>query len=183
MDVFEAIQKRRSIRAYQDKPVPREKIEKILEAGRLAPSARNSEPWHFIVVTDKEKRKALSGGMWAKFLSQAPLVIVACGDKKASPDWYAIDVALAVENMVLTAVNEGLGTCCVGSFDEKDVKAVVKVPENFEVLVMLAVGYPSGKLDLSSKLLNLVRTRKTLSEVASEEEYGKCLIPQKITEL
>ena len=154
-----------------------------MEAGRLAPSAKNIEPWHFIAVTDAEKRKALSGGKWAKFLSQAPLVIVACGDKKASPDWYAIDVALAVENMVLTAVSEGLGTCCVGSFNEKDVAAVVKIPENFEVLVMLAVGYPGDHLDLSSKVLNLTQTRKSLSEVASEEEYGKRLIPEKITEL
>jgi nitroreductase len=85
--------------------------------------------------------------------------------------------------MVLTAVSEGLGTCCVGSFEEKDVKAVIKVPENLEVLVMLAVGYPGDKVDLSSKILNLVRTRKSLSEVASEEEYGKRLIPKKITEL
>ena len=183
MDVFEAVQERMSIRAYQDTPVPREKLEKILEAGRLAPSAKNIEPWHFIAVTDAEKRKALSMGMFAKFLAQAPVVIVACGDKKASPDWYAIDVALAVENMVLTATSEGLGTCCVGSFNEKDVKAVLKVPENFEILVMLAVGYAREKLDLSSKLLNLIRTRKTLSEVASEEEYGKRLVPQKITEL
>ena len=183
MDVFEAIQERRSIRSYQDKPVEREKLEIILEAGRLAPSARNVEPWHFIAVTNAEKRKALSGGTWAKFLVQSPLVIVACGDKKASPDWYAIDVALAVENMVLTAVSLGLGTCCVGSFNEKDVKTTLKIPENFEVLVMLAVGYPGNHVDLSSKLLNIVRTRKTLSEVASEEEYGKRLVPQKITEL
>jgi nitroreductase len=183
MDVFEAVQERRSIRAYQDKPVPREKLEKILEAARLAPSAKNIEPWHFIAVTDAEKRKALSMGIFAKFLAQTPLVIVACGDKKASPDWYAIDVALAVENMVLTALSEGLGTCCVGSFSEKDVKAVVKVPENFEVLLLLAVGYTQEKVDLSSKLLQLMRTRKTLSEVASEEEFGKRLIPQKVTDL
>ena len=182
MDVFEAIQERRSIRAYQDKPVPRDKLEKILEAGRLAPSARNIEPWHFIAVTDDEKRKALSKGLYAKFLSQSPLVIVACGDKKASSDWYAIDVALALENMILTAVSEGLGTCCVGSFNEKDVKEVLKVPDNFEVLVMLAVGYAREKLDLSSKVLHLMRSRKTLSEVASEETFGKPLVPQKVEE-
>ena len=76
--------KRKSIRAYSDKPVEREKLEKILEAGRLAPSARNAEPWHFIAVTNPEKRKALSKGLYAKFVAQAPLVIVACGDKKAS---------------------------------------------------------------------------------------------------
>jgi nitroreductase len=183
MDVFEAIQERRSIRSYEDRPVSREIMEKILEAGRLAPSARNIEPWHFIAVTDADKRKALSGGTWAKFLAQAPLVIVACGDKKASPKWYAIDVALAVENMVVTAVSLGIGTCCVGSFNEKDIKAALKIPDSLEVLVMLSVGYPSGKLDLSSKLLNIVRTRKALSEVASEEEYGKRLVPKKISEL
>ncbi len=183
MDVFEAVQERHSIRNYQDKPVEREKLEKILEAGRLAPSAKNIEPWHFIAVTDPEKRKALSGGTWAKFLNQSPLVIVACGDKKASPDWYAIDVALAMENMVLVATSLGLGTCCVGSFNEKEVKTVLKIPENFEVLIMLAVGYPENNIDLSSKLLNIVRTRKSLSDVASEEEYGKLLVPKKITEL
>jgi nitroreductase len=183
MDVFEAIQERSSIRNYQDRPVPRGLMEKILEAGRLAPSAKNLEPWHFIAVTDAAKRKVLSRGMWAKFLTQSPLVIVACGDKKASPDWNAIDVALAVENMILTAVGEGLGSCCVGSFIEKDIKAALKIPDKFEVIVMLTIGYPSGKLDLSSKLLNIVRTRKTLSEVASEEEFGKRLVPQKIEEL
>jgi nitroreductase len=183
MDVFEATQERRSIRSYTDQPVEREKMEKIVEAGRLAPSAKNCEPWHFIAVTDSTKRKILSGGTWAKFLTQSPLVIVACGDKEASPEWYAIDVALAVENMVLTAVSLGLGTCCVGSFSEKDIKAALKIPEKFEVLVMLAVGYPSGKIDLSSKLLNIVRTRKSLSEVASEEEFGKRLVPKKIEEL
>jgi nitroreductase len=182
MDVFEAIQERRSIRAYQDTPVPREKIEKILEAARLAPSAKNLEPWHFIAVTDGEKRKILSKGRFAKFLSEAPLVIVACGDKEASPDWYAIDVALAVENMVLTAASEGLSTCCVGSFDEKEVKAAVEVPSNFEVLLLLAVGYSREKLDLSSKLLHLIRSRKSLSEVASEETFGKHLVPQKVEE-
>jgi nitroreductase len=183
MDVFEAVEQRRSIRSYQDTPVPREVLEKILEAARLAPSANNREPWHFIAVTNPEKRKELSKGMWAKFLTQTPLVIVACGDKKASPKWYAVDVALAVENMVLTATNEGLGTCVVGSFDEKDVKMLLKIPENFEALIMLAVGYPIEKVDLSSKLLNLVRTKKTFSEVASEEEYGKPLVPKKITNL
>jgi len=99
MDVLEAIQKRRSIRAYLDKMVSEDKIEKILEAARLAPSAGNIEPWHFIVVTDAEKRKALSKGIFARFISEAPVVIVACGDKKASADWYAVDTSLAVENI------------------------------------------------------------------------------------
>ncbi len=179
MDVFEAVQQRRSIRAYLDKPVPQDKLERILEAARLAPSAINREPWHFIAVTDAEKRKALSKGLYAKFLTQTPLVIVACGDKKASPDWYAIDTALAVENLILTATSEGLGTCCVGSFDEKQVAALLKVPDNFEVLLLIGVGYPKEKLDLSGKFMRLVRKRKILSEVASVEEFGQRLTPEK----
>lgn len=182
MDTFQAIQTRKSIRAYQDKPVPRDALERILEAGRLAPSARNIEPWHFIAVTDPEKRSALSKGMYAKFVAGAPLVVVVCGDKKASSDWYAVDASLAAENMVLAAVNEGLGTCVVGSFDEADVKAVLKVPDNFEVLVMITVGYPKEKLDLSSKLLKLVRERKVLSDVASEEEFAKPFVAKKVVE-
>ncbi|MCL5876661.1 MAG: nitroreductase family protein [Candidatus Bathyarchaeota archaeon] len=178
MDVFEVVEARKSIRSYQDTPIPREKIERILEAGRLAPSAVNREPWHFIAVTDKEKRKALSKGLYAKFVAHAPLVIVVCGNKKASADWYAIDAALALENMVLTAVGEGFGTCCVGSFNESDVKELLKVPDDYEALVMLTVGYPKEKLDLSNKLLRLVRTRKLLSEVASEEEFGKPFLPK-----
>ena len=182
MDVFEAIQERRSIRAYQDMPVPREKLEKILEAARLSPSARNIEPWHFIAVTDPEKKELLSKGRYAKFCAEAPLVIVALGDKEASPDWYAIDVALAVENMILTAVSEGLSTCCVGSFDEKEVKETVNAPSNFEVLLLLAVGYSREKLDLSGKLLHLGRARKKLSDVASKETFGKHIVSQKASE-
>jgi nitroreductase len=179
MDVFEAVQQRRSVRAYTDEPVPQEKLQKILEAGRLAPSARNTEPWHFIVVTDSEKRKILSKGKYAKFLSESPVVIVACGDKEASADWYAVDVALAVENMVLTAQSEGLGTCCVGSFDEKEVHETVKAPYNFEVLLLLAVGYAKDKPDVTRKLLHLTRPRKSISEVTSEEEFGNPLAATK----
>ena len=179
MDVYEAIKERSSVRAYTDQPVPREKLEKILEAGRLAPSARNTQPWHFIVVTDSEKRKILAKGMYAKFLTQSPVVIVGCGDKEASADWYAVDVSLAVENMILTAQAEGLGTCCVGSFDEKEVQQTIKAPDNYEVIVMLAVGYPKEKLDVARKLLHIARPRKKLSEIVSQEEFGKKYEAQK----
>ena len=173
MNVFEAIEKRRSIRSYEPTPVPDEKLEKILEAARLAPSASNVQPRHFIVVTDKERRDALAAGMFARFLKQAPVVIVACGDEKKSPKWYPIDVAIAVENMVLAATGEGLGTCWIGSFDETKVRDALRIPENLRVVVLLAVGYPSGKEGLGSKVLRLVRKRKSLDEIVSLEEYSK----------
>lgn len=146
---------------------------KILEAGRLAPSAGNVQPWYFIVVRDAEKRKILAKSPWARFLAEAPVVIVGCGDQKASPKWFMVDVAIAMQNMVLTATSEGLGTCWVGSFNEDEVKKLLKIPDRYKVVALLAVGYPRKKLDLTGKVLHLVRRRKNLSEIVSFEEFGK----------
>ena len=88
MEVFEAIRRRKSVRAYAPTPVPKEKLERILEAARLAPSAENRQPWYFIVVTDPDKRKRIAkSGIFARFLAKSSIVIVGCGDRKASPKW------------------------------------------------------------------------------------------------
>ena len=110
----------------------RDRIKLILEAGRLAPSAGNIQPWHFIVVRDVEKRKRLSKARWAKFLAEAPVVIVGCGDQRASPRWFHVGVAIAMQNMVLATTGEGLGTCWVGSFNE-EVRELLKIPEIIEL--------------------------------------------------
>lgn len=173
MEVFEAIQKRKSIRAYESTPIPEDKIKRILEAARLAPSAANIQPWHFIVVTDPEvRRKLAKGGRYAGFLAEAPVVIVGCGDRKASPKWYIVDTAIAMQNMVLTATAEGLGTCWVGSFNEEQVKKLLNIPDRFKVIALLAVGYPREKFDLTGKVLHLIKRRKKLSEIASLEKFG-----------
>lgn len=174
MDVIEAIQKRKSVRSYQDKPVSKESIDKLLEAGRLAPSAKNVQPWHFIVITDKKKREELSKGIFAKWLHNAPLVIAACGDTEASPKWHKVDTALALENMVLAAVGEGLGTCFVGSFDEGDTKKLLGIPENLHVVSLLALGYASEKEGVTSKLFRFAnRKRRSIEEIVSLNSYGK----------
>ncbi len=175
LDVFEAIQKRKSARSYEATPVSKETLGVVLEAGRLAPSAKNIQPWHFIVVTDKNRRKALSKGVYAKFLGEVPAVIVLCGDQEASPDWYVVDVALAGENMVLAATNEGLGTCWVGSFDEKDIQNQLGIPANMRVVALMAVGYAKEKESIARRILSLVQRRKTLTEITSWEMYGQTL--------
>ncbi|MEM1563611.1 MAG: nitroreductase family protein [Candidatus Bathyarchaeia archaeon] len=175
MDVFEAVQARRSVRAYQPTPVPKEKLLRVLEAGRLAPSASNIQPWHFIVVTDAETRGKLAQAPFAKFLKEAPVVIVGCGDQKASPKWFMVDVAIAMQNMVLTATSLGLGTCWVGSFEENNVRQLLKIPENYRVVAFLALGYPRGKFDLTGKVLHLIRHRKPLEKIVSFEEFGRKL--------
>jgi len=173
MDVLEAIKTRKSVRAYDSRPIPNEILLRILEAGRLAPSAGNIQPWHFVVVSDVEKRKRIAQTRYARFLGESPVVIVGCGDQKASPRWYMVDVTIALENMVLTATNEGLGTCWIGSFSEDEIREMLKIPENFRVVALLAVGYSRKKLDLAGKLLHLIRRRKKLKKIASFEEFGK----------
>ena len=174
MDFSEVVVKRRSIRKFRGDVVPDEVLDRVLEAGRWAPSAGNSQPWHFIVVKNREKREALAkGGRYAKFLAESPVAIVGCGDQKASPNWYAVDVAIAMQNMVLTATAEGLGTCWVGSFSEERVKSLLKIPERYRVVALLALGYRREKLELTSKVLHFIRRKKSLEKIVSYDEFGK----------
>jgi nitroreductase len=173
LDVFDVVKLRKSVRAYDSKPVPNDILCKILETAQLAPSASNRQPWHFIVVTDKTKREKLSKSVYAKFFAEAPVVIVGCGDEEASPKWYRVDVTIALEHIVLAATSEGLGTCWVGSFDESLLRELLKIPENYKVVALLAVGYPKEKLDLKKKTEPSVHNRKKLEQIASYEEFGK----------
>jgi nitroreductase len=106
-------------------------------------------------------------------LAESPVVIVGCGDQKASPKWCVVDVSIALEHIVLAATSEGLGTCWVGSFNEGEVKEMLKIPENYRVVALLALGYPHEKLDLTRKLARLLRSRKELEQITSYEELGK----------
>lgn len=170
METYEAIRSRISVRSYSMKPVPDEVLDRVLETGRIAPSASNYQPWHFIVVTDPKKRAALSGGRWAKFLKECPVVIVGCGDKKKSPGWNVVDVSIALQQMVIAATAEGLGTCWIGSFYEDRVKKALNIPEKWGVVAMLTVGYPKKDSDLDPSNAN--RSRKDFGEIVSQEEFG-----------
>ena len=137
----------------------------------MAPSAMNYQPWHFILVTDDGKKRAMSKARYAGFLKECPVVIVGCGDRKKSPDWHVVDVAIALQNMVLTATAEGLGTCWIGSFDENMIREMLKVPDRWSIVALLALGYPKRKMDLTSLLVRS-KSRKGLSEIVSHEEFG-----------
>jgi nitroreductase len=171
MDVFDTILARKSVRAYDSKSVPDDVLMKVLEAGRLAPSASNRQPWFFLAVTDPEKRKALTGGPYAKFLKESPVVIVGIGDPQTSPEWHVVDVTIALTQMVLAATDEGLGTCWIGSFYEDKVKEALGIPGRLKVVAMLAVGYPREKTDLGAKVMR-ARNRKPMEEILSFEQFG-----------
>jgi len=172
MDVFKAIQERHSVRRYMPDSIPTNQLLRILESARLAPSAANIQPWHFIIVSDHQKREALSkSGMFSRFLSDSPVVIVGCGNRKASR-WYIVDTTIALQNMVLAATAEGLGTCWVGSFDEEHVRKLLDIPDQFSVIAIIAIGHAREERDLAGAILHLFRRRKQLKEIASRDKFG-----------
>lgn len=169
MDVQKAIKTRWAVRSYKSDPVPEESLERILEAARLAPSARNKQDWKFIVVRDLEKRKQLSkAARNQESIIEAPIVIVGVA---LDPDYimgseipaYAVDLGIAMEHIALSAVEEGLGTCWVGGFSQKEVKEALKIPEKYKVVILMPLGFPADKP--TSKL------RKSLEEITCYENF------------
>ncbi len=149
MTVWEAIQKRFSVRQYQERPVESEKLDRVLEAARLAPSAGNRQEWRFVVVTDADMRSALvAAANGQRFVGEAAVVIAACavGTDHVMPcgqPSYPIDVAIALEHIALQATEEGLGTCWIGAFNEDRVKELLSIPESVRVVELMTLGYPA----------------------------------------
>ena len=148
MEVYEAIRARHSVRSYQDRSVEPEKLARMLEAARLAPSARNEQEWRFVVVTDRAKRKALATeASTQSFMAEAPVIIAACAQTderimRCGQQAYPIDVAIAVDHLSLAAVAEGLGTCWIGSFQAAEVQRILGIPPEIVVVELLLLGYP-----------------------------------------
>lgn len=169
MDVFEAIKERRSVRAYDDKPVEKEKLNKIFEAARLAPSAANYQEWRFVVVTEKSKGKALmTAANNQSFVAEAPVVIACCAETdehkmRCGEQCYPIDVAIAIDHITLAAVALGLGTCWIGSFYPDKVREILNIPETIKVVELLTLGYSADS--------PRPKNRKTIEEIVHYEEW------------
>ena len=162
MEFDEVLEKRRSIRRYKDAPVHREKILKMLEAARIAPSAGHRQPWHFIVVEDKEAIKNLAKSEWA---ADAPVMIVGLADQAASQNWCINDLGIALEHIVLAATNLGLGTCWMGQTGREEmIKDLLDIPDNFKVVAVVPVGVPDETPS--------PKERKSLDDIVSWEKYG-----------
>jgi nitroreductase len=163
MDVFEAIEKRRSIRSFDaDKEVPEEIVEEILRCGCMAPSAGNVQPWRFIVVRDAELKRALAdAALGQDFVAEAPVVIVVCSDLSAHSlsygqrgvELYSIqDAAAATQNILLAATALGFGTCWVGAFREEEASRVLRLVKDLRPLVLIPVGYIAGETPSPRKM-------------------------------
>ncbi|OPX60096.1 MAG: nitroreductase A [Methanobacterium sp. PtaB.Bin024] len=169
MDVFEAITERKSIRKYKNTAVEGNKLEKILESARLAPSAANRQEWKFLVVKDQDTRdKLVEAANGQKFVGQAPITIVVCSTEServmpCGQHAYTVDLSIAVSFMILEATELGLGTCWLGAFDEGKVKEILSIPEDIRVPAMFTLGYADEK--------PAPRPRKDMDDVVCYEKY------------
>lgn len=156
MDILDLLKSRRSIRVYQDNPIPQDLLLQILEAGRWAPTGANLQPWHFIVVTDQETRRRV--GEVARFffiksshVEKAPVVLVLGFDTRKGK-YGRYDVTLAGGNMMTMATHLGLGTCWIGAFDEPRVKEILEIPKSIEVVGLITLGYPGEDAEVPPRV-------------------------------
>jgi nitroreductase len=165
MDVFDAVRTVLAVRKYQEKPVPPEVVRRIIEAGWLSASSMNQQPWHFIAVEDRQTLQKLGAlARTGPYIAQAPLaVVVAVEDNR-----FAVsDASRAIQSMVLTAWAEGVGSNWVGFGGLEEIKQLLGIPANLDVLAVLPFGYPAQTVGQGKK------KRKPIGEVASRERFGQ----------
>ena len=169
MNLYEVIKSRYSVRSYLDRPVEQEKLDRILDAARLAPSGSNRQPWKFVVVRDTETRKKLVLACSdQEFVGQAPVVIAGVG---LMPDRIMscgvpgdpVDVAIALEHVALAATAEGLGTCWIGSFHQDQIRTLLGIPANAKVIEVMTLGYPADHPQ--------PKTRKPMKELVCYDQW------------
>ena len=169
MTVYEAIETRKSIREYEKRPVDREALTRVLEAGRLAPTARCSNATRFVVVDDPELLKKVQAAcMGQPVMGKAPMALIVCSDstRVMGCDQRAstIDCSIALSFMMLAAAAEGLGTCWIGGFEQPPLKEALGIPEEYDVVALTPLGYPAEE--------GRPRDRKPLTEMVSENGWN-----------
>ena len=181
-EFLDLVNQRQSDRKYIDKPIENEKLMRCLEAARLAPSASNSQPWTFVVINKQELRQkigqAAMGPLYSfnKFATQAPVIVAIVmeklkfvtemGGRIKKKEYPLIDAGITAEHFCLQAAEEGLGSCMLGWFDEKQVKTLLKVPEEKSITLLITVGYTPENYKHRKKI------RKSIDDVVKFNTYG-----------
>jgi len=180
MEFIELVNERESTRRYSDRVVEKEKIEYILEACRLAPSACNSQPWKFVMVTDRELALQVANATFStvlqfnRFTVQAPVMAVLVaepakmlskiGSTVKDKDLSMIDIGIVAEHFCLAAADQGLGTCMLGWFDEKKVRQLLGIPKSKRIPLVITLGYPASEKKRR-------KIRKSMDKMASFNQY------------
>lgn len=167
MNFLELARKRCSVRQYGDRSVEPEKVDYVLEAARLAPSAVNKQPWRILLIESEEKRLQLQNCYDREWFKQAPLYLIVCGNHAESwkraedgKDHVDVDVAILTEHLCLAAAEQGLGTCWVCNFNVARCKQLFNLPEDLEPIVLLPLGYPADESAFEGE-----KKRKALTEI------------------
>ncbi len=169
MEVMPEILSRRSVRSFTSQPIEKDQIERILEAARLAPSAKNRQEWRFVVIQKKETRqKVMEAAFNQEYVGQAPVIIAVCTTNidYRMPNGqlsYPIDLAFAAAHIVLQAVHEGLGTCCITTFDEQEVRELLTAPFSMRIVMLILIGYADGEPEQTP--------RKSLKQISSRDHW------------
>lgn len=165
MEVFPAVQTLLAVRKYQDKPVPRDVVRRIIDAARLTGSSMNRQPWHFIVVENHNILQQLGSlAQTGSYVAQAALAVVVVIERTS---FSVSDASRAIQSMFLTAWSDGLGSNWVGFLNLAEVKPLLNIPDSLDVLAILPFSYPSQPVGQGKK------QRKLLSEVAHRERFGQ----------
>jgi nitroreductase len=178
MDLFEVIKKRRSIREFKPQPVADKDLRRILEAGLLAPSGANLQPWQFLVIRSRKTKEALAtASNNQRFIADADIVVVALGELRSGGNLpyklsstripHIQDPMIAVEHMILAATALGYGTCWIGAFNQDEIKNILKIPDKLVVVALFPIGVPDESPPQ--------RPRKSFKEVFFKESYGTTL--------
>ena len=190
MNFFELVFRRYSCRRFnKDRPCEREKLKRCVEAARLAPSACNSQPWRFLIIDEPELKNkvaevAIRGiyGVLNRFLPSAPCIVVVLADRERfiaraggfvmRTDYFLIDIGIACEHFVLQAQELGLRTCYIGYFNERGLRKLLKIPRNYKIVLLIAVGYPADEKDEDMK-----KKRKPIDEIMFFNRLDKKRFP------
>ena len=170
MELYEAVRRRKSVRSYKSTPVPDEVLGRILDAARLAPSARNDQEWRYVVVRDRETiRQVAMAASDHHFMAEAPILIVCCAETdrrlmSCGHYAYAIDAAISIDHLTLAATGEGLGTCWIGGFDPSVVRPILGIPDSIEIVELLPLGYPADDSLVDKK-------RKPIEEIVFYDRW------------
>jgi nitroreductase len=170
MDVYEAIESRRSVREYQPGPIDEAALQRILRAGVLAPSARNRQGWKFVVIRDEQRKSRLAREVCEQpWMARASVILAVVSTEPYTMycgiDAGAVDCAIAIDHMVLAATAEGLGTCWIGHFDQGKCKDLLDVPDSMEIIELLTLGRGRQGQETQPK------SRKEISEVVCHERF------------
>jgi nitroreductase len=151
MEFFELIKKRYSVRAYQSKPIEEEKLQKVLDAARMAPTAANRQPFCFIVIHTQGRESELRRVYNREWFYKAPIVICACAvpgrawTRSDGKNYSDVDTTIAMDHLILAATDQGLGTCWIAAFDPSSAREVLGLSENEEPVAFTPLGYPADE--------------------------------------